>query len=140
MTIHDVIRDPNSKWLEKNGPAEESVFKSFLSRSPQNLPHDYIEFIKNINGGEGDLAIEPGWFQLWRLQDVYTQNQGYQVGKYYPEYFCFGSSGGGVMFAFKKDGSTAVYGIPFDSIDQEDIQIVAEDFLTFARAMGYPLD
>ena len=42
------------------------------------------------------------------------------------------------MFAFKINETQAakVYGIPFDSIDPEDIYIVSKDFIEFTEAMG----
>ncbi len=45
------------------------------------------------------------------------------------------------MFAFKlAEPCSTVYGIPFDSIDPNDIDIVADDFLAFVRAMGHTWD
>ena len=93
-----------------------------------------------MNGAEGELSISPGWFQLWPIEEILGLNQSYAVAEFHPEYFGFGSSGGGVMFAFKVDAaeSSRVFGIPFDSIDPKDIRVVAETFVAFAKAMGYP--
>ena len=65
-------------------------------------------------------------------------NIGYEMEEFHLGYFGFGSSLGGIMFAFKinETQATKVYGIPFDSIDPEDIYIVSKDFIEFAEAMG----
>jgi hypothetical protein len=104
------------------------------------LPNDYVELIRSVNGAEGELSIDPGWFQLWPVEEVLNLNHSYAVAEFHPRYFGFGSSGGGVMFAFKRDAedSSKVFGIPFDSIDPKDIRVGAETFVAFAEAMGYP--
>jgi hypothetical protein len=140
MTISDVVMNPNMNLQRRNPPADEAALKEFLSRCQFKLPNDYIQLIHSINGAEGELAISPGWFQLWPVEEILSLNQSYAVAEFHPDFFGFGSSGGGVMFAFKVDaaGSSKVFGIPFDSIDPNDIRVVANDFLTFANAMGYP--
>ena len=123
----------------RNYPAGDAAFREFLAKCSFDLPEDYLGFIRSVNGAEGELAIDPWWFQLWPIEDVLKHNEGYQVETFHPTYFGFGSSGGGVMFAFKQDAvePSTVFGIPFDSIDPNDIQIVAETFVAFTNAMGY---
>jgi hypothetical protein len=124
----------------RNRPADEVALQELLSQCRFNLPNDYIQLVRSINGAEGELAISPGWFQLWPVEEILRLNQSYAVAEFHPGYFGFGSSGGGVMFAFKGDASesSTVFCVPFDSIDPNDICVVAKDFLTFAYAMGYP--
>jgi hypothetical protein len=103
------------------------------------LPDEYLELLRAVNGGEGPLAIEnPGWFQLWRAEDVLKCNEGYQVGEWFPGCFFFGSSGGGMFFAFKRGSRPAgrVLGIPFDSIDPRDQHWLTNDFRSFVRALA----
>ena len=140
MTISEVLKNPNLNLQRRNPPADEAALKEFLFNCRFTLPNDYVQLIRSTNGAEGELSISPGWFQLWPFEEILHLNQRYAVAEFHPGYFGFGSSGGGVMFAFKVDAteSSTVFGVPFDSIDPDDIRIVAKDFLTFANAMGYP--
>ena len=74
--------------------------------------------------------------QLWVAEEVLTHNAGYEVGIWHPGHFGFGSSGGGVMFAFREGDADRVYGVPFDSRDPEDIYVVASTLREFAAALG----
>ena len=109
---------------------------------------EYWDYWRDADLGGGKTAKEflfaemnndTGWFQLWPIEDVLQLNESYQVEQFHPNYFGFGSSGGGVMFAFKRNASesSTVFGIPFDSIDANDIVVVAETFVVFKNAMGY---
>ena len=139
MTISELLATDDRNLQCRNAPANEIVLQEFLSKCSFNPPHDYVEFIRCVNGAEGELAIAPGWFQLWPIEDVLNLNESYKVEQFHPTCFGFGSSGGGVMFAFKRDAiePSTVFGIPFDSIDPKDICVVADTFIAFANAMGY---
>ena len=58
--------------------------------------------------------------------------------EFHPGYFGFGTSLGGIMFAFKVNElhQKQIYGIPFDSTDPDDIYIVSRNFLELAKTMG----
>jgi len=140
MNISEVLANTGRNFLRRNPPARDSALQEFLSTCSFKLPSDYVDFIRCMNGGEGELAIDPWWFQLWQIEDVLKHNQSYQVEEFHPTYLGFGSSGGGEMFAFKQDAvePSTVFGVPFDSIDPRDVYIVAKTFVAFASAMGYP--
>ena len=135
-----MLKNPNLNLQRRNPPPDEAALKELLSICQFTLPNDYVQLIRSINGAEGELSISPGWFQLWPVEEILHLNQSYAVAEFHSAYFGFGSSGGGVMFAFKvvATESSTVFGVPLDSIDPNDILIVAKDFLTFANAMGYP--
>ena len=140
MDTSEETSHEHSSLQRRNPLADELALREFLAKCPVKLPDDYVRLLRSTNGCEGELAIEPGWVQLWSTEDIFNLNQSYAVEEFHPGYFGFGSSGGGVMFAFNVHSaqSSAVFGIPFDSIDPDDIVVVANDFSTFARAMGYP--
>jgi hypothetical protein len=82
-------------------------------------------------GGEGELAVEPGWIQLWRPGDIVTFNQLYEVQHNLPGFFGLGSSGGGELFAFDlRDHrrSAPVVIVPFIPMDAAHARPVADSF------------
>lgn len=102
------------------------------------MPFDYVELLKCVNGGEAQLTIDPWWFQFWSTQEVGEHNRGYEVSQWHPGYHGFGSSGVGVMFAFKKDATpqSKVFGVPFDSADPEDVYVIANDLTDLVKSIG----
>src|SRR4029453_3043958 len=70
------------------------------NRAPLNLPDSYLFQLENSNGGEGDLAVNPGWIAFWPAENIITWNADYEVDKWLPGFFGFGSNGGGELFAF----------------------------------------
>ena len=125
-------------WQSHEAPAAASVIESLTQSCPFALPPEYIELLRITNGGEGELTIDPWWFQLWPAQEVSIYNDGYKVAEFHPGFWGFGSSGGGVMLAFKisQASQSAVFGVPLDSIDQADTYVIAQDMRTFLFALG----
>jgi hypothetical protein len=64
------------------------------------LPEQYLEFLARTNGSEGELAVEPGWFQVWRVEEALVASEDYEIPEYLPGYFAFGGNGGGELFVF----------------------------------------
>ncbi|MAY14712.1 MAG: hypothetical protein CMI06_05165 [Oceanospirillaceae bacterium] len=44
---------------------------------------------------EGELAIEPEWYILWRPEELEEFNRDYQITEYAPGFLTFGGNGGG---------------------------------------------
>ena len=138
MSIRTLLHDAESRWLSLEPAATEQDTRMVVSESAIPLPSEYVELLRCVNGGEAQLTIRPWWFQLWSTQEVGAHNRGYDISQWHPGYHGFGSSGGGVMFAFKKDATpqSKVFGVPFDSIDPEDVYIIANDLSELVRAIG----
>ncbi len=136
MVVVDVVAPRLSAWQSHASPASETDIAALRRDCPLALPAEYIELLQVTNGGEGELAISPGWFQLWSARDCGTHNKGYEVAKYHSGFWGFGSSGGGVMIAFRSASGSKVFGIPFDSIDEKDIEVVSTSFADFVAALG----
>jgi hypothetical protein len=123
-------------WQVLGKPAKSGAIERLRMWTPFALPADYFELLRVTDGGEGPLAIDPGWFQLWRTEEIPEHYRGYATAEYFPEYLGFGSSGGGVMLAFKEGAGAKVFGIDFCNSDPNDIWVIADDFQTFVSSMG----
>jgi hypothetical protein len=134
--MDDFSISPDAHWFPQP-PASSDVIQSLLSASGLDLPEEYLAFLQLNNGGEGDLGIEPGWFQLWPAEYVIESNK----QAWLPGFFGFGSNGGGELLAFdtREQPPWKVYMIPFGTLEEADSILVAESFAAFTRAMGHVL-
>ena len=129
--------DSSANW-ERHVPASERSIQALTSNCAYQLPEEYLEFLMYSNGGEGELAIEPGWFQVWPAEEVLHHNHDYHMTEFAPGFFAFGSNGGGEMLAFdtRQVPTWKVVMLPFIGMDESEAVVIAEDFTSFARAMG----
>lgn len=128
----------HSGWLLKKAPAARESIKKLTSQVDFKLPQSYLQLLAISDGTEGDLGIEPGWFQLWEAEKVAENNQDYCVNEFLPGFWGFGGNGGGELFAFRmNDGEPyAVYLIPFIPMEEKRAVLIADSFDSFILFMG----
>lgn len=137
MDILDILRDQSKQW-DRFPPADEDAIADLVAATGFELPEEYLACLRYSNGGEGELAIEPGWFQLWSAEEVIPLNEDYEIEQNAPGFFGFGSSGGGELLAFDTRGAKPfkVVMIPFIPMTADEAIIIARDFAAFVQAMG----
>lgn len=138
MNISDALKDPTAEWIRET-PANPDSIDRLVAESKIELSEEYLTLLRYSNGGEGDLAVRPGWFQIWPVEEVIALNEGYEVEQNVPGFFGFGSNGGGKLFAFDTRGDKPwqVVMIPFIPMTVENTIIIAKDFEVFIQAMGH---
>ncbi len=92
-------------------------------------PDEYLQYMAGDGPKEGELTIEPGWFQLWDPRQLEKLNTDYDTQACVPDFWGFGSSGGGEMLAFDRDG--AIFMIPFIPMDRKDAVKIAQSWQEF---------
>jgi len=138
MNLSDILKDASAKW-DREVPANPESIRNLVAESKIELPEEYLTLLLYSNGGEGELAIEPGWFQLWPAEKVMEMNRLYEVERNIPGFFGFGSNGGGEMLAFdtRTGKPWKVVMLPFVPMVAEHSAGIAEDFGVFVQAMGH---
>jgi hypothetical protein len=138
MDVLDLLNNSSENWVRETPASSESI-RDVIAGSKIKLPEEYLALLQYSNGGEGELAIEPGWFQLWPAEKVVELNREYEVNKNVPGLFGFGSNGGDEMLAFDTRAGKPwkVIMIPFIPMTVEHIVVIAEDFKAFVQAMGH---
>jgi len=123
-----------------NPPASAATIAALRNAVP-SLPKSYLAFLAAANGAEGNLGVEPGWFQLWPAQEVVALNAGFELAKYLPGFTAIGSDGGGELFVlFVPAGEvSAVYMVPAIGMAANTIIVVAPNFTEFAAVFGKEL-
>jgi hypothetical protein len=97
------------------------------------LPPNYLDLLAISNGGEGDLAVEPGWVALWPAESVLELNQRYELASFVPGLFGIGSNGGGELIALDARHGVPfpVVCLPFAPLDFADALVIAPSFDEF---------
>ena len=132
MTLEQLVRDPSTHWARRAPASPEAVDR--LAADRPTVPADYLAFLALSNGGEGELGIEPCWFQLWPAEEVATLNQRYEVNDFISGYVGFGSNGGNELLAFAPDGRVVM--IPFIPMRLDEANEIAPHFLHLATQFG----
>jgi hypothetical protein len=102
----------DSNIWRPEAPASEESLKRLAEQAGFHVPDSYLSQLRYSNGGEGDLAVDPGWISLWRAEDVISQNSAYEVPELVPGLWGFGSNGGGELLAFDLRGGEPYRGTP----------------------------
>lgn len=84
--------------------------------------------MKNNNGYTGMIRKE--YYDIWKLEDIITRNNGYHVQEFFPNLVYFGSNGGDEAFAFDKSNNMSIVSIPFIGTE-EDKTVIADSFNNF---------
>lgn len=92
------------------------------------LPQDYIEYMEKNNGYTG--MINDNYYDVWKLEDIISRNNDYQVQEFFPNLIYFGSNGGDEAFAFDKSNNMCIVAVPFIGTE-DDKTIIANNFNDF---------
>ena len=137
------MSEPTETPIWTPGPgATQDAIDALRRAAPIELPSAYLEQLRRSNGGEGDLAVEPGWIVFWPAEEVIENNQGYEVEQWVPGLFGFGSNGGGELLAFDtREGQPfPIVMVPFIPMELEEAVVIAKDFAELLRHLGRSAD
>lgn len=120
-------------------PSSKADLEKYLPQLPSELPEAYLNFLRQYNGTEGDLPVQPYCFQLWKSDELSEANKDYEIQNYLPGYFGIGGNGGGELIAFNLKNQR-IFAIPFCPMDEQDALLVAENFEEFEKTMGFTIE
>lgn len=117
-----------------NPPASRGEIERIQEKINFHLPPSYVDFMFTRNGGEG--FIGRSYLVLWKIEDLISMNDSYQVAEFAPGIFLFGSNGGGEAFGFDIRSDTyGIVSIPFVAMEVGDAKTVAPDFGAFLSTL-----
>jgi SMI1 / KNR4 family. len=100
-----------------------------------SFPVDYLEFMQEYNGGEGEIANS--YVILWSAEDLTELNEAYAVNEFAPGLVLFGSDGGDLAYAFDVSrGSVRIVEVPFIGMDIKEIKDCANSFVDFLEYLS----
>ena len=116
-------------------PSQPPASRDSVARCQSNLsfplPADYVQFLEQMNGGEG--FVGKNYLMAWPIEDLIQFNKDYYVDVAAPELLLFGSSGGGETFAFDTRSSPPpIVAVPA-IVCLEDAIVIAPTFNSFLQ-------
>jgi hypothetical protein len=138
VSIANILRENVDKWVVRSPAATEEAIENLITNAGVKLPTDYLDFLRFANGGEGDLGIQPWYFQVWAAEEVIENNRNYSIPEFLPGFLGFGTNLGGELLAFdvRREGERRVFMIPMIPMSESDAEEIAPDFETFAMVCG----
>ena len=97
-----------------------------------SFPQEYIEVLKDYNGGEGEVGKE-GWLCLFPAKDLYDANNSWYkiLLEDIPDYFLFGKDCADTGYAFHKHNhSYHAFGL-MSNFETDGITNCGDSFLQF---------
>jgi hypothetical protein len=122
--------------FKTNPPASPALIAEAQAKLSFPLPADYVQFLQQMNGGEGSLGGN-AYVALWRVEELGDRNAGYEVAEFARGLFLFGSNGAGEAFAFDtRSGQFRIVAVPFLGMeDSRDAIPIATNFRTFLEVL-----
>ena len=118
-----------------DAPAHPRAVECLSSNLRVPLPNDYLEFLRQHNGGEG--FIGGNYVIFWKAEELADFNREYEVDAYAPGILLFGSDGGGEGYGFdtQTEGMPIVR-IPFIGMERRYAKLVAKNFPDLFAKLG----
>jgi hypothetical protein len=114
-----------------------------VAASPIELPSEYLSFLAHSNGGEGPLALQPYYFQIYSADDVARALEDRRHEEFFPGFVIMGSNGGGEYVGLDVRGSPPwpVVALDMTNIDlDESVLVIAPSFAAFIDLVGKEAD
>ena len=117
--------------FEKNGFVSEEIVSEILEQVDFLLPKDYVDFMTESNGGEGEIG-ENSWLCLFPIEELIITNKNYTLlMEQIPEYFLFGKDAADTGYAFNKpNGTIHSFGL-MSNFKTDPIEFCGNNFTEF---------
>lgn len=110
----------------------ERTIDTLRSRSGFDLPDIYLNFLHVKAPIECHLQVQPYRCYIWSEDEVLQANSDYKIHEFLPDFFAFGTSGGGELFVF--DSRTwKIYSVAVNAMRDTEAIKIAEDFESFIQ-------
>lgn len=121
-----------------NAASDPEVIANLSDRLDIALPANFLNFLRQHNGGEG--FIGDNYIIFWKAEELADFNREYEVEQYAPGIFLFGSNGGGEGYGFDTQSpTTPIVRIPFIGMERRYATTVAKDFPDLFVQLAKPL-
>lgn len=130
------------QWISEEPPASGSSLATLRQEAPANTPEAYFDLLRVTDGGECEIPVQPWVVAFWPANEVISHNTAYEVERWWPGLFGIGTNGGGELLALdtRTDSPWPVVVVSLSGGTQEDIEVVASDFKSFAKMLGRTRD
>jgi hypothetical protein len=139
MDISLLLNQPGRNWQTVPGAGEGEI-QRLASLAPVRLPAELLALLRSSNGGEGELALPPGWFVLDPVEEIIRCLGEPQEREQFPGFVFFGGNGGLERIALDcREGTEPWPVMMIDPIaGPESSERIAPSFHAFVQAIGLP--
>ena len=119
--------------MESSLPTTREVMEEAETQLRIKLPDQYMDFMLESNGAEGNVG-DKSYLAIWSAEQIVQLNEAYAVNEFTPGLVYFGSDGGGIAYAFdNRAEGTPIVEFPFESIHVEDAKLCGNTFVEFLK-------
>jgi hypothetical protein len=123
------------KNWQLNAGASDDALGGAVSSLGCSLPSDYLQFLRNHDGGEG--FIGDNYLILWKTEELSKFHRECEIDQYAPSLLLIGSDGGGEGYGFDtRDATMPVVRVPFVGLDLRYVTPVATSFTDLLVQLG----
>ncbi len=122
--------DLGTQFHTNPGASEELIDRTLIEIDGP-LPEDYVDFMRQSNGGSGFIAGK--YLVLWPLEHLAASNRTFEEIEDVSEVVWFGGNGGGEAFGFDWSAEGAIVEGPMIGMGREQLLYCAETFTEFLR-------
>ena len=126
------------EWRKVEGASSDAI-AALKSIAPADLPESYYALLSFSNGGEGPLAVQPLWFQLYPAEETARIERDGTFREFFEGLFVIGGNGGGEALAFDLRRGEPYPLVAFDMTNinlTESVQPVASSFDAALELIG----
>lgn len=123
------------KDIEKNLPLDDQTFDSVLRSIDCKFPPDYLDFMRQYNGGEGEIP-NGQWLILWPIEQLKSYNEMYGVAEFAPALLLVGSNGGAMAYGIKRNEGV-FFEVEFVRLSESAAIEIGRSFDEFLSSLSY---
>jgi len=122
--------------FDLNEPADRASIHAVEEQLNFKFPEEYLNFLLFADGGEG--SIGEVYLNLWRVEELIEDNEGYNVDEFAPGLLIIGSDGGDTAFCIDtRSPEKPFVSIPFIGMDLDEIEKISNDFTGFIKSLYF---
>lgn len=123
------------KSLDLNDPADLNVIQNVEEQLGFLFPKEYVNFLLHANGGEGPIG--ENYLQLWSVEELIKDNEGYNVEEFAPGMLIIGSDGGDTAYCIDTRSKEKPFvSMPFIGMDLDEVEPCGSTFKEFLEFLS----
>jgi hypothetical protein len=135
-SVERLVADAGRNWARQPGASDGDLAR-LVASAPWPVPDGLVDLLRYSNGGEGDLALAPGWFVLDSVDVIAGSFDDAHLEEQFDGFLFFGGNGGLERIALDCRGEAPFPVVMIDPIaGPGSAETVAPDIESFIAAIG----
>lgn len=135
MSLRSELVSRSGEWTLR-APASTKALASLRASVGFELPAAYLDLLRVSNGGEGDLAADPYWVELFTTEEVMPASEQLNTQELAPGFLCIGTAGVELVALDLRHATPCPVVILPDPPDPAKLRPLADNFEAFIGLLG----